>query len=82
MISLTNAAVREFGFSFPSEVAASFTCVAMTAAGLMSSFTACAPKAVIAFGPRLSRSEIRPVEIVDDRFHLGVDASIPGQVSR
>jgi hypothetical protein len=39
-----NAAVREFGFSFPSEVAASFTCVTMTAAGLMS-FTACAVEA-------------------------------------
>jgi hypothetical protein len=40
-----NAAVREFGFSFPSEVAAWFTCVAMTAGGLMSSFTACAVEA-------------------------------------
>ena len=37
--------MREFGFSFPSEVAASFTCVTMTAAGLMSSFTACAVEA-------------------------------------
>jgi len=40
-----NAAVRKFGFSFPCEVAASFTCVAMTAASLMSSFTACAVEA-------------------------------------
>jgi len=40
-----NAAVREFGFSFPSEVAASFTCVTTTAAGLMRSFTACAVEA-------------------------------------
>jgi hypothetical protein len=40
-----NAAVREFGFGFPSEVAASFTCVTMTSAGLMRSFTACAVEA-------------------------------------
>ena len=73
-----NAAVREFGFTFPSEVAPSFTCVAMTDAGLMSSFIAYAAESR---GHRvraeIEHREIRLVEIVHDRFHLGVDAGIP-----
>lgn len=31
LLSLMNVAVREIGFTFPSEVAPSFACVAMTA---------------------------------------------------
>jgi len=33
LLNLVNAAVREFGLSLPPEVAPSFTCVAITAAG-------------------------------------------------